>query len=135
MASAECVSDISAELQLLFRLLAEEANVTSDGSGSFAFVFVGEGYGTVLSNARGSQINFYELLTMLIQDLNMKSGDTLIIDSGHMVVSLNGVSVVEKITDESVFFDLKPGLNELSVSPINASASASIKLLWKDRWV
>lgn len=135
IASADCVTGISAELQLLFTLLAEKASAIADVSGSFVFVFVGEGNGNVISNSRGTQVHFYELLTMIIQNLNMKSGDTVIIDSEHMVVSLNGVNVVDKITDESVFFDLKPGLNELSVSPINASASASIKVLWKDRWV
>lgn len=129
-------TDISADITLLFSLLSEAAKATAEGIGSFVFVFVGEGFANAVATGIGTKVFFYELMQLMVENIDMKAGDTLIIDSEHMVVTLNGVNVVDKVTDDSIFFDLKPGLNELTISPIKASSSsATIKVLWKDRWI
>lgn len=84
------------------------------------------------AEARGTKVSIYEIVTMAINDINMSAGDILVIDTAQMIVTLNGVSIVDKISDSSAFFDLKPGLNEVTVT---GESAADIKILWKDKWL
>jgi hypothetical protein len=47
-------------------------------------------------------------------------------------VTLNGVNIVDRITDASAFFKLMSGMNDIIVE---GGTVADIKVLWKDRWL
>lgn len=85
-----------------------------------------------ISSAKGTKVSIYELVTMVIENINMSAGDLLFIDTEHMNVMLNGESVVDKIVRGSGFFYLQPGENSITVSE---TGTADIKILWKDRWL
>ena len=154
-ASVDGVAAVKAEINICFSFNIDPASGISDGSGLFiriifpdsisealsetlaayVRVFMYEGIAEAISGSSGTKVSLYELATMLIQNINMAAGDTLIIDTDHMTVTLNGVNVVDKISDESEFFDLKPGLNEIAVSSKTAASKADVKILWKDKWL
>ena len=64
--------------------------------------------------------------------MNMVAGDELIIDTEHMTVTLNGVNIVDRVSDSSVFFKLMSGVNDIIVE---GGTTADIRILWKDRWL
>lgn len=80
----------------------------------------------------GSAVSTYGSVTMAIENVNMSPGDELIIDTEHMTVTLNGVNIVDRVSDESVFFKLMPGENDVIVE---GGTTADVKILWKDRWL
>lgn len=84
------------------------------------------------SEAHGTQVSVYELITIVLNDLNMKAGDLLVIDTEHMTVTLNGINVVDKIPDDSGFFDLNSGDNQITISD---AGKVDVTILWKDRWL
>lgn len=89
-----------------------------------------------VTEAKGTKVSIYELSTILIDEINMAAGDVLVIDTEQMSVFLNGVNIVDKLADDSVFFDLKPGLNQITVENIGTgSPKTDIKILWKDKWL
>lgn len=84
------------------------------------------------SNASGTGVSTYGQEVMTVAGVNMLPGDELIIDTEHMTVTLNGVNIVDKVSDASVFFKLKDGINDIIVE---GGTTADIKILWKDRWL
>lgn len=80
----------------------------------------------------GAAVSTYGSVTMVIENVNMSPGDELIIDTEHMTVTLNGINIVDKVSDESVFFKLAPGDNDVIVE---GGTTADVKILWKDRWL
>ena len=68
----------------------------------------------------------------LIEGVNMVAGDELIIDTEHMTVTLNGANIIDRVSDDSAFFKLQPGENDIIVE---GGTTADVKILWKDRWL
>ena len=85
-----------------------------------------------VAEASGEALSTYGSVTLELKGVNMVSGDMLIIDTEHMTVTLNGQSVVDKITDASAFFKLEPGDNDIIVE---GASRADVRILWKDRWL
>lgn len=56
----------------------------------------------------------------------------LIIDTEHMTVTLNGANIIDRVSDDSAFFKLQPGENDIIVE---GGTTADVKILWKDRWL
>ena len=69
---------------------------------------------------------------MVIEGVNMVAGDELIIDTEHMTVTLNGENIIDRVSDDSAFFELEPGENDIIVE---GGTTADVKILWKDRWL
>ena len=78
------------------------------------------------------QTSTYGSVTMVIEGVNMVAGDELIIDTEHMTVTLNGANIIDRVSDDSAFFKLQPGENDIIVE---GGTTADVKILWKDRWL
>jgi hypothetical protein len=85
-----------------------------------------------VSYAEANGVKTYIKDVMSIPTVNMVAGDVLIIDTDAMTVTLNGTSILDKVSDDSVFFALKFGGNALSV---DGAGTADIKVAYKDRWL
>ncbi len=147
-AAAEATAKITASFQVGGR-----ADASSDGAGTVHIRFVlphglseakaeaignyirrlfMEGVAHALAASGGSGVSVYEVLTLAINDVNMAAGDLLFIDTANMVVTLNGVNIVDKIADGSTFFRLQSGKNDVSV---DGDGLVDVTVLWKDRWL
>ena len=80
----------------------------------------------------GTGVSTYGSVTMVIEGVNMVAGDELIIDTEHMTVTLNGANIIDRVSDDSAFFKLQPGENDIIVE---GGTTADVKILWKDRWL
>ena len=85
-----------------------------------------------VTTASGTGVSTYGQEVLTVAGVNMVAGDELIIDTEHMTVTLNGVNIVDRVSDASVFFKLMSGVNDLIVE---GGTTADIKILWKDRWL
>lgn len=128
---AEAVAAVSGELiKLVF--FAGEATVESGSSGAYIRVLILDGEAEAESNAYGSALSTYGQEVMILEGVNMSPGDELVIDTEHMTVTLNGENVIDRVKDESIFFKLKEGANDIIVE---GGTMADIRILWKDRWL
>ena len=85
-----------------------------------------------VTTASGTGVSTYGQEVLTVAGVNMVAWDELIIDTEHMTVTLNGVNIVDRVSDASVFFKLMSGVNYLIVE---GGTTADIKILWKDRWL
>jgi hypothetical protein len=85
-----------------------------------------------VATASGTGVSTYGSVTMVIEGVNMVAGDELIIDTEHMTVTLNGANIIDRVSDDSAFFKLQPGENDIIVE---GGTTADVKILWKDRWL
>ena len=85
-----------------------------------------------VATASGTGVSTYGFVTMVIEGVNMVAGDELIIDTEHMTVTLNGANIIDRVSDDSAFFKLQPGENDIIVE---GGTTADVKILWKDRWL
>lgn len=92
--------------------------------------FAGEA--TALSMSEGAGVSTYGQEVLTVAGVDMRPGDELIIDTEHMTVTLNGVNIVDRVKDDSIFFKLKAGINDIVVE---GGTTADIRILWKDRWL
>lgn len=67
--------------------------------------------------------------------LILKPGDELVIDTCEMTVSVNGQNMMKFVSNDSEFFSLLPGDNEIIYTDGVTTRKVSIDILWKDRWV
>lgn len=90
------------------------------------------GEAEAVAESSGGSLSTLGQEILILEGLNMKSGDELKIDTEHMTITLNGVNIIDRVKDESVFFKLKSGINDIV---IEGGSRADIKILWKDRWL
>ena len=134
---------------LIIRYLSGEAEAGTDSSGVVVRVLLPSGsaeavaeavgdyirtrfFAAVVTTASGTGVSTYGQEVLTVAGVNMVAGDELIIDTEHMTVTLNGVNIVDRVSDASVFFKLMSGVNDLIVE---GGTTADIKILWKDRWL
>lgn len=67
-----------------------------------------------------------------LNGIGLQAGDVLMIDTDNMTITKNGENIVALVTDDSIFFKLNPGNNNLQ---FEGGSLADIKILWKDRWI
>lgn len=70
-----------------------------------------------------------------LPELVLEPGDELVIDTCEMTVSVNGQNMMKFVSNDSEFFSLLPGDNELIYTDGVDTRKVSIDILWKDRWV
>ena len=58
------------------------------------------------------------------------AGET--VDLTRYAVTLNGANIIDRVSDDSAFFKLQPGENDIIVE---GGTTADVKILWKDRWL
>lgn len=133
--SASAVSgqtEATASMVLLVLPSARITTAIAESIGTYIRTIFYSAFAAARADAKGRKVSIYEIVKIVIDSVNMAAGDILVVDTKHMAVTLNGVNIVDKISDTSAFFDLKPGVNEITVS---GDAPADIKVLWKDRWL
>lgn len=151
LATANAETDTSATLKII-RYLDGSAAAVATASGVFVRVLlpsalaeaeagsIGDYIRTLffsalaeaVATASGTGVSTYGSVTMVIESVNMVAGDELIIDTEHMTVTLNGANIIDRVSDDSAFFKLQPGENDIIVE---GGTTADVKILWKDRWL
>lgn len=127
----EAVSESSGDIiKLVF--FAGAAAAETDSSGDYIRILAFDGETEAEANAYASALSTYGQEVMIIEGVNMAPGDELIIDTEHMTVTLNGENAINLVKDESIFFKLKQGSNDIVVE---GGTMADIRILWKDRWL
>ncbi len=117
---------------LVIRYLAGTAEAVAEAIGDYIRTLFFEGDAIAEANASGTGVSTYGQEVMVVEGVNMVAGDELIIDTEHMTVTLNGVNIVDRVSDSSVFFKLMSGVNDIIVE---GGTTADIRILWKDRWL
>jgi hypothetical protein len=59
-------------------------------------------------------------------------GKTLVIDTEKMTINIDGTNIMSKLSNDSIFFDLRPGENLITYT---GSKPAELRILWKDRYL
>ena len=113
-------------------LFTAEAEAVAEAVGDYIRTLFFEGDAIAEANASGTGVSTYGQEVMVVEGVNMVAGDELIIDTEHMTVTLNGVNIVDRVSDSSVFFKLMSGVNDIIVE---GGTTADIRILWKDRWL
>ena len=131
LATANAETDTSATLKII-RYLDGSAEAVATASGVFVRVLLPSALAEAVATASGTGVSTYGSVTMVIEGVNMVAGDELIIDTEHMTVTLNGANIIDRVSDDSAFFKLQPGENDIIVE---GGTTADVKILWKDRWL
>lgn len=129
--AAEAETDAAGELVRVV-LPSGTAEAVAEAVGDYIRTLFFSGMADAEAYASGTGVSTYGQEVMTILGVNMVAGDELIIDTEHMTVTLNGVNIVDRVSDASVFFKLKDGINDIVVE---GGTTADIKILWKDRWL
>ena len=108
------------------------AEAESSSVGDYIRILLFDAMAEAVATATATGVSTYGSITMQFPGLTMTAGDELIIDTGHMTITLNGANVIDLLSDDSEFFKLKPGENDIIVE---GGTTADIKVLWKDRWL
>lgn len=115
--SADIVGDSSVSVDNKFKLLT---NISGD------IVGVGD-----IDSIRIGGLNTD---TIAFTNLGLKSGQTLTIDTDDLDVYIDNIRNVNSVTNDSVFFQLQPGENEITfVSPNNPNLTVTI--IYQNRWL
>ena len=113
----------------LFEGVAEAA---SEAAGALVRVRFFSGTAVAEANASGAGVATYGQEVMTILGVNMVPGDELVIDTEHMTVTLNGENIIDRVSDDAVFFKLMSGINDITVE---GGTTADVRIVWKDRWL
>jgi len=81
--------------------------------------------GISLGKARVYQIEFIG---------EFKPGDTIVIDTKHFTVTLNGVNALHLVGNDN-FPQLLPGVNELIYTDNEGQRTVRVRVIWQDRWM
>lgn len=123
-------SQTSALTKILFFGSHAAAETSVDGYYIRVRFFASQAKAEAFTQAKS--ISKYEKETFTLPLVNMVAGDELIIDTEAMTVMLNGTSIQSKIGDDAIFFKLKYGANNITVS---GGSTANIKIAHRGRWL
>lgn len=70
-----------------------------------------------------------------LPDLTLRAGQTLVIDTDKMTVTVDGQNVINLMSNDSEFFLLLQGEDIVTYSDDSNSRNINIKVEWKDRWL
>ena len=84
-----------------------------------------EGAGISLGKARVYEMEFIG---------EFKPGDTIVIDTKHFTVTLNGVNALHLVGNDN-FPQLFPGANELIYTDNEGQRTVRVRVIWQDRWM
>ena len=108
------------------------ASITVCGSSSY---FVGK---RVLKPLRSSMPAGISLGKARVYEMEFigefKPGDTIVIDTKHFTVTLNGVNALHLVGNDN-FPQLLPGANELIYTDNEGQRTVRVRVIWQDRWM
>lgn len=89
-----------------------------------------EGYADAI--ATGSAVGVYQMgADYLAFEISLNAGDDLIIDTERMTILRNNQNFIYALDDYSTFFNLEKG----DYITVAGDGTATVTLLWKDRWL
>lgn len=149
MGSAQAVAEAEAGLRLTKRMSGEGnavATATATASNIHYQIGTADAVATAISEwirrrgldghadaiATGSAVGVYQMgADYLAFDISLNAGDDLIIDTERMTILRNNQNFIYALDDYSTFFDLAKG----DYITIAGDGTATVTLLWKDRWL
>ena len=69
-----------------------------------------------------------------LMDINLLPGDTITIDTDLLQVLIGSREDVSSVTNDSVFFELYPGENEVKIST-DTNNKLGVTAIWQNRWL
>lgn len=90
-----------------------------------------KGEGTVLLRRLSA---FNEVVFELI-GITLEPGQTLTIDTDSLQVLFGSIEDVSSVTTDSVFLELNPGQNDISISTDSSDATLDVLAVWQNRWL
>lgn len=70
-----------------------------------------------------------------LPDIVLEPGETLIIDTDRMTVTIDGENAIHLLSGDSEFFFLAQGENIITYSDNSNSRNINLNAMWKNRWV
>lgn len=133
--TVEMVMTSSGKLVRRQPFISQVAEMELDAEGKFIRKRPFAGYADMELNTNSVTIKTVGSQVLELINLNLHAGDEVIIDTEKMTITVNGVNSINILSDDSVFLNLSPGANTVSVETDNIGAEADIYVLWKDRWL
>lgn len=128
-AQAHGESSASASMSIDAALSGKAEGVSSARAVATRIIYLsGAAHG--VSNARAGQFYIIGTDVLRLMDIDIPVGSEIVIDTERQTVTLDNNNIVYALTDESRFFDLRPG-DKLTIS---GDGSVDVTVLWKDRW-
>ena len=141
LATANAETDTSATLKII-RYLDGSAAAVATASGVFVRVLLPSALAEAEAGSVGDYIRtlFFSALAEAVATASGTgvstygsvtiAGET--VDLTRYAVTLNGANIIDRVSDDSAFFKLQPGENDIIVE---GGTTADVKILWKDRWL
>lgn len=67
-------------------------------------------------------------------NINLLPGETITIDTDLLEVLFGSVEDVSSVTNDSIFFELSPGENEVTID-VDAGTTMDVTAIWQNRWL
>lgn len=72
--------------------------------------------------------------SFMLENINLLPGQTVIIDTDLLVVLFDNIEDVSSVTTDSVFFELSPGENEITINT-DSNQPMNVTAIWQNRWL
>lgn len=82
-----------------------------------------------LRRLSAANVNTFELI-----DINLLPGETVTIDTDLLQVLFGIIEDVSSVTSDSIFFELNPGENEITIST-DSDTTLEVTAIWQNRWL
>jgi len=105
----------------------------SYADGTKVFIVEAEDAALVMLTQATQQLSGEQV--MRFEDLVLKPGDELVINTCDLTVTLNGQNAMEYFAADSEFITLLNGENTIEYNDESESREISFDIIWKDRWL
>jgi len=105
----------------------------SYADGTKVFIVEAEDAALVMMTQATQQLSGEQV--MRFEDLVLRPGDELVINTCDLTVTLNGENAMEFFTADSEFITLLNSENTIEYNDESESREISFDIIWKDRWL
>lgn len=105
----------------------------SFANGTKVFIVEAEDAALVMLTQATHQLSGEQM--MRFEDLALRPGDELVINTCDLTVTLNGQNAMEYFAADSEFITLLNGENTIEYNDESESREISFDIIWKDRWL
>ena len=105
----------------------------SFANGTKVFIVETEAAALVMLTQATHQLSGEQM--MRFEDLALRPGDELVINTCDLTVTLNGQNAMEYFAADSEFITLLNGENTIEYNDESESREISFDIIWKDRWL
>ncbi len=105
----------------------------SYADGTKVFIVEAEDAALVMLTQATQQLSGEQV--MRFEDLVLKPGDELVINTCDLTVTLNGLNAMEYFAADSDFITLLNGENTIEYNDESGDRKISFYIIWKDRWL